>query len=120
MPRTERKKEEPGGCCCLVIVYGLIGFVIAVFFPGSRDGTLIKPIVDAWDRLFSLPFPTLDLLSIFLAFLTVVVGTGITFAIGLLGGKGVNKFRRQPIDVHFVAALCSIAGFLITVIGLFL
>ncbi|MCI0420912.1 MAG: hypothetical protein L0312_17060 [Acidobacteria bacterium] len=122
MPKqTNRQKDgDPGGCCCLFVVYSLIGFVIAVFFPDSRDGTLIKPIVDAWDRLFSIPFPSLDLLSVLLAFFTVIGGAGIAFVIGRFTGKGINKFRVEPIDVNLIGAICSIAGLLVSIIGLFL
>jgi hypothetical protein len=94
--------------------------VIAVFFPDSRDGTLIKPIVDSWDRLFSIPFPSLDLLFVLLTVLTVIGSTGIAFLFGRFTGKGINKFRVEPIDVNYIGAICSIAGLLVSIVGLFL
>ena len=114
------KQDTGGGCCCLLSLYYAIGLAVAVLFPGTREGRLVKPVVESWEDLFGAPPPAWSLLPVLLASLFVLAGTALGYGVGFLAAKGITRFSSHRTDLQRWGAIASILGLLFSLIALFL
>ena len=107
------------GGCLLAIVLILLMIVLAVFFPVTRSGQFVKPIVIIWEEMLGIPMPIYNVGSIILKALFLLVIT----AIACIGGIGIAKLvNRHPYgnsaDLQTWGAIASILGFIIGILSL--
>jgi hypothetical protein len=93
--------------------------VLAVFFPVTRGGVFVKPIVTLWEEMLGIPMPSYNVGPIILKALFLLAIT----AIACIGGIGIAKFVNRHsygnnADLQTWGAIASILGLIIGILSL--
>jgi hypothetical protein len=119
--RSEKTKKvdkgpQPGGCGCLLVVYVIAGSTVAIFFPGTREGALIRPAVSAWEALFG-EIPSIRLWTTMLSIGILGLGGLVGFVIGHVAALATSSGKSET-DFQKWQLICAVIGLFLTALGL--
>lgn len=121
MTDDNSNQKDPAAGCLIAIVVILVGLILAIFFPETREGLLAKPIIGIWQSLFGVPIPTYNIGPIILKSVFVLILTIFSFLVGITLAKYINKrFYGLYLNLQTIGAIASILGFLIGIVSLVL
>jgi len=120
MSNDQSSQGDPVGCLIAIVVI-VACFILAVFFPVTRGGALVQPIVQIWESLLGIPLPSYNIGPIILKGFILLFFTVVSFIGGLSIARFLNR-RYYGIDLNLqtVGAIASILGLLIGIMSLIL
>lgn len=120
MFRSNFNKTDQFGCLCTIAVLLLL-LILAVFFPATRHGALVRPIVYIWESSLGTPLPSYNIGPILIktAFLLVLVGGSCVG--GIILAKYIrDKYPEIDVNLQTWGAIASIIGLLVGILSIVL